>query len=100
MRSVTGCLSTAIFWPANGSSIFGVEISTPGIGPATDGLSGVELLDDSHAVRAAAVASAHTAVRILLFIGLFTLGSHRGARSRRACWCTRLLSGRTPRAKG
>src|SRR5437764_1096567 len=38
MRSVTGCLSTAIFWPANGSSIFGVEISTPGIGPAIVGL--------------------------------------------------------------
>src|SRR5450759_4496890 len=49
MSKVTGCFSMEIFVPGVGSSIFGAEMSTPGIGPATDGLSGVELLLASHA---------------------------------------------------
>src|SRR5437773_1150489 len=44
-------------WPACGSSIRGAEISTPGIGPATEGLSGFELLDASHALSASTAAS-------------------------------------------
>jgi hypothetical protein len=50
--------------PADGSSIFGAEISMPGIGPATVGLSGVELLLAEHAVSEAAVARAPTDRRI------------------------------------
>jgi hypothetical protein len=41
----------AIFAPMAGSRIFGAVMSTPGIGPATDGLSGFELFEVSHAVR-------------------------------------------------
>jgi hypothetical protein len=44
ISSVTGCLSEGT-WALTGSSGFGAEISTPGKGPATVGLSGVELFD-------------------------------------------------------
>ena len=64
MSSVTGCFSTEILVPDVGSSILGAEISMPGIGPATVGLSGVELLLASHAVRVTAATSTPQAERV------------------------------------
>src|SRR3954447_7235924 len=61
---VTGCFSTEIFVPGVGSSIFGAEISMPGIGPATDGLSGFELLLASQAVSARAAARTPQVARV------------------------------------
>src|SRR5882672_2747220 len=56
ISSVTGCFSIEILVPGPGSSIFGAEISMPGMGPATEGLSGVELLLASQAVKNRAAA--------------------------------------------
>src|SRR5262245_25932375 len=52
ISSETGCSSTAIREPTAGSRTFGALISTPGIGPATAGLSGFELFEASHAATA------------------------------------------------
>jgi hypothetical protein len=66
INSVTGCLSTATFEPTSGSSGFGAVISTPGIGPATDGLNGVELFDASQPTRAKSRGAQQ--IRLSLFI--------------------------------
>src|SRR5262249_62012104 len=52
ISNVIGCLSTAILAPLVGSRILGVVISTPGIGPATVGVSGLELFVVTHAPAA------------------------------------------------
>jgi len=65
MSNVTGCLSICIFVPAIGSSIFGALMFTPGMGPATEGLSGSELLLASHAVSEQAAARTQKADRSL-----------------------------------
>src|SRR5690242_9840102 len=75
MSSVIGCLSTGIFMPVGGSSTFGAVMSTPGIGPATVGLSGLELLDASQALAMIAASARPAAYTDLLFIG-----THTGAR--------------------
>jgi len=69
MSSVTGCFSTEILSPACGSSIFGAEMSMPGIGPATVALSGEELLLAEHAASemAAALTTMIEAVRNITF---------------------------------
>ena len=67
INSVTGCLSTATFAPTTGSSGFGALISMPGIGPATDGLNGVELFDASQPTSAKS--SGAKQIRLSLFIG-------------------------------
>src|SRR5262245_17582957 len=68
IRSETGWSSTAIFEPTAGSRAFGAVISTPGIGPATVGLSGFSLFEASHAVTASIAAHtpmAHKTLRII-----------------------------------
>ena len=50
MSSRTGCeAALSISWPWPGSRSLGSEMTTPGIGPATDGLRGLALLTVSHA---------------------------------------------------
>jgi hypothetical protein len=79
INSVTGCLSTEILIPAVGSSIFGEEIAMPGIGPAIDGLSGVELLLALHAVIDTAAARALRVARdrVITFTRKNVLYAHR-----------------------
>src|SRR3954454_8215170 len=48
MSSLIGCCDSLNLKPCAGSSSFGGVMSTPGIGPATDGLSGFELFLASH----------------------------------------------------
>ena len=55
---VSGCLSTAILAPAAGSIGVGAEMFTPGSGPATVGLRGLELFSVAHAVNVQTTASA------------------------------------------
>src|SRR5690242_19837898 len=55
--SVSGCASAAIRAPAAGVMVLGAVMLTPGIGPATDGLSGFELLATSHPTSASAAAN-------------------------------------------
>src|SRR5262252_715517 len=62
--SVSGCWSTAILTPDDGSSVFGAEISTPGIGPATSGLNGVELFDVEQAAAAVSGMIASRPIRV------------------------------------
>src|SRR5258708_10417572 len=50
--NVIGCLSTATLVPEAGSAGCGAVILTPGMGPATVGLSGFELFDDWQATSA------------------------------------------------
>src|SRR3954447_8696816 len=87
MRSVTGCLSTGIFTPKAGSRVFGATIATPGSGPATDGLSGSELLMASQpAESTAAHSQAPTAIaRCVVF--LFILISFTGNLMRTHAYC-------------
>src|SRR3954452_4723052 len=47
MSSLIGCCDSLNLNPCRGSSSFGGVISTPGIGPATEGLSGFELFSAS-----------------------------------------------------
>src|ERR1700741_443590 len=72
MRSVIGCLSTAIFIPLGGSRAFGAVMSTPGIGPATAGLSGFELLVASHADATSATTATNMAYAGFWFIDAHT----------------------------
>src|SRR6185503_6722893 len=60
-----------------GSSILGVEMSTPGIGPATDGLSGFELLDDSHEISTTVAARMPAAERNLGFMDFHGVSGRR-----------------------
>src|SRR5436189_1591840 len=79
MSSVTGCFSMEILEPGPGSSIFGAEISTPGIGPATLALSGFELLLASHAVSDNAAARTPTVARIRdITFTRRNVGTHHG----------------------
>src|SRR5258706_12458308 len=77
MSSATGGRSTAIRWRGTGSNILGAEILTPGIAPATDALSGFELLDDSHEISATDATSAPTADRHLGFIDFHCVSERR-----------------------
>ena len=69
ISSVIGCFSIAIFVPVCGSSSFGAEISTPGIGPATVGVSGFELLTVSQATVANNATPTPNPYTIRFFIG-------------------------------
>src|SRR5437588_12445248 len=66
--SVIGCWSTGILMLAAGSSVFGAEIDTPGIGPAISGLSGLELLLAVHADEAINVTTARRQRLCVLFM--------------------------------
>ena len=66
IKSVTGWLSTSIRAPF-GSSSFGAEISTPGIGPAIVELKGLELFFVSQAASASTSGSAHTNTYLCIF---------------------------------
>src|SRR6185436_14214987 len=70
ISSVTGCWATAIFIET-GSRVFGALISMPGIGPATDGLNGVVLLDASQPTIATRSGAKQT--RLSLFILILNL---------------------------
>src|SRR5262245_32131491 len=50
MTSLIGCCDSLILKPCAGSTSVGALMTTPGIGPATEGLSGVELFLASQAV--------------------------------------------------
>jgi hypothetical protein len=58
ISSVGGCGLKVSVSPACGSSGFGAVIATPGMGPATDGAVGLELLAASHAPRQTTAARA------------------------------------------
>jgi hypothetical protein len=81
--------------PLTGSSILGAEIVTPGIGPATEGLSGVELFDASHALNATTTAATPAAVRRfrLMDLTLVLLVLSTLTHPRRARLCTTLRIG-------
>ena len=49
--SVMGCCSNETWVPAAGCRSLGAEMVTPEIGPATDGLSGLELFSCAQAAR-------------------------------------------------
>jgi hypothetical protein len=62
---VTGCWSTEICAPADGDIGAGAVMLTPGIGPATEGLNGFELLLDWQAATSTAATTATTGVQAL-----------------------------------
>ena len=47
-----GCCASLNFVPSAGSTVRGAVMSTPGMGPATEGLSGVSLFCASHPASA------------------------------------------------
>ena len=70
--------------PGVGSSMRGAEMVTPGIGPATEGLSGFALLLDSHPASAPISINAATAGSPLTFMDFHVVSVNNRASCRGA----------------
>src|SRR4051794_30861468 len=88
MTSLIGCCDSLYLKPCAGSISFGAVISTPAMGPATEGLRGLELFLASHPVNAK-VSVAQSAAAAVFFM-IKPRGTSFGTRAR--------VHGRQPRA--
>src|SRR4051812_6347521 len=70
MTSLIGCCDSLYLNPCAGSSSFGALISTPAIGPATEGLRGLELFFASHAVSESVSVAHSAAAAVFVMISL------------------------------
>ena len=81
--SLIGCWTSLSLAPIEGSSRRGVEISTPGMGPATEGLNGVSLFFASHPTRvnnkqAATAAAGENFLRVMVRLPVWLVRDSRG----------------------
>src|SRR5262245_42846648 len=83
-----GCWDSLYLKPWTGSMSFGAVMFTPGIGPATDGLNGLELFCASHPATASIKAAESAAAAVVYFVVMKSLGLVSGP----------VCSGRQPRA--
>src|SRR5215210_4867794 len=80
MTSLIGCCDSLYLNPCAGSSSLGAVMFTPAIGPAIEGLSGLELFWASHPARVQVTAAHSTAVEVR-YIVMRSLGSDRSISS-------------------